>query len=478
MTAPTATRTRELRWYDYITININWFALTARSQVLTPLIVPLLVQQFVGDATKGTYVGVLRLWALMAAVLFQAVMGMVSDRSRFRWGRRRPFIVAGNLGEIVVLSLMGLSVVLEGMPGYWIFFGLFLISMLNSNAAQAATNALIPDLVPDERKGTFSGIKAALELPIPLMFVSLVIAPIVARGRMPLALALLSVVLVGSALLTLLVPERTLEGAPPPLDREALIRLLVMTGLFTSVILVMGAVVRRLLLWAQTVELAPAAVVVTIAGILTMSLAVFGGVVIATRVGMGGLARGNWPFRWWVVNRLGFLVGANNMAAFLVFFLQEKFPTLTGERAAGPAATLILFVGLSILLAAPPGGWLSDRIGKKPVIAASGLLAAGGSFIIVLAEDLTRIYAGGSIVGVGVGLFFAASWALGTQMVSSRRAGHLLGISNLAGAGAGAVGAYIGGPIADQMSYSLLMGIYGMVMLVSILALLGIKGQR
>ena len=39
---------RPIRWYDYITININWFALTARSQVLTPLIIPLLVQQFVG----------------------------------------------------------------------------------------------------------------------------------------------------------------------------------------------------------------------------------------------------------------------------------------------------------------------------------------------------------------------------------------------------------------------------------------------
>jgi hypothetical protein len=35
---------RVIRWYDYITINIYWFALTARSQVLTPLVIPLLVQ--------------------------------------------------------------------------------------------------------------------------------------------------------------------------------------------------------------------------------------------------------------------------------------------------------------------------------------------------------------------------------------------------------------------------------------------------
>ena len=80
---------RATRWYDYITINIYWFALTTRSQVLAPLIIPLLVQQFVGEAVKGTYVGQIRLWALMTAVLVQSLMGIISDQSRSRWGRRR-----------------------------------------------------------------------------------------------------------------------------------------------------------------------------------------------------------------------------------------------------------------------------------------------------------------------------------------------------------------------------------------------------
>jgi MFS family permease len=163
------------------------------------------------------------------------------------------------------------------------------------------------------------------------------------------------------------------------------------------------------------------------------------------------------------------------MAAFMVFFLQEKFPALSGERAAGPAATLIMFVGVSILVSSLPGGWLSDRVGKKRVIGFSGLLATSGALAIVFAPSFTSMYVGGSVVGAGVGLFFAASWALGTEMVSARRAGYLLGISNLAGAGAGAVGAYIGGPIADQLSYSLLIGLYGLMMLVSALALLGVK---
>lgn len=69
------------RWYDYLRYNLYWFALTTRGQTISPIIVPLLVQQFVGEATKGTYLGTIRLWALMVALLVQALMGMLSDRS-------------------------------------------------------------------------------------------------------------------------------------------------------------------------------------------------------------------------------------------------------------------------------------------------------------------------------------------------------------------------------------------------------------
>ena len=44
---------RPIRWYDYITININWFALTTRSQVLVPLVIPLLVPPVLTLALAG-----------------------------------------------------------------------------------------------------------------------------------------------------------------------------------------------------------------------------------------------------------------------------------------------------------------------------------------------------------------------------------------------------------------------------------------
>jgi MFS family permease len=88
---------------------------------------------------------------------------------------------------------------------------------------------------------------------------------------------------------------------------------------------------------------------------------------------------------------------------------------------------------------------------------------------------MTSIYIGGGIVGAGVGLFYSANWALGTELIPPGQAGRFLGISNVAGAGAGAIGAYIGGPIADSLGYNYILGIYTFLFLFSVVALLGVK---
>jgi MFS family permease len=470
-----ATMRREIKWFDAITININWFALTTRSQVLTPLVIPLLVQQFVGEGSKGEAVGTLRLWALMAALLIQALMGILTDRSTSRWGRRRPFIVVGTLGEIVVFALIGLSAGLSGMTGYSVLFGLFLLSMFTSNTSQAATQPLITDLVPDEKKGLFSGIKAALELPIPLIFVSFVVGRLIEVGNLWGALIALMVVLFLCMSVTMFIPEAPLERSPPPVDWQPFLRLVMMTAVFTGLILTIGWLVKLAISAAVNLSVAARTVVIGSLGVLGMGIAIVLGVWLSARIGLGEEIERRPSFRWWVINRLAFLVGANNLASFMVFFLQEKFPDFQAEKAAGPAARIIMFVGIFILLTAMPSGWLSDRLGKKPLIIGSGVLAAGGTAIAILAPSLNVIFIGACLIGASVGFFYAANWALGTEIVPSERAGLFFGVANLAGAGAGAVGSYIGGPIADANSFVLLMSIYGVLLFLSIFALQGVR---
>jgi MFS family permease len=215
-----------------------------------------------------------------------------------------------------------------------------------------------------------------------------------------------------------------------------------------------------------------------------MAVAVALGVWLSVNLSIGAAARATPSFTWWIVNRLAFLAGAVNLSTFTVYFLQGRLG-LVREQAAGPAANLLLVIGVLILIFALASGWLADRFGHKRIVAIAGMVGALGVAIAVAVPDLNVIAIGAAFIGAATGMFYTANWALGTSLVPKAEAGRYLGISNLAGAGAGAVGAYIGGPIADfftvnvpsvpGLGYVLLFAIYGVMFLFSVVALTRVK---
>jgi MFS family permease len=479
--------TRLIRWYDYITFNVYFFGLTTLSQTMG-LITPLLVQQFVGEAQKATFYGTFRLFTLMVALLAQALMGMFSDRSTISWGRRRPFILVGTIVTAVLTILIGFTAGMEGMTGFWVLFAIGLVQPVASNMSQAAEQGIIPDLVPDEERGRFSGIKAFFEIPLPLILVAFTIGKLVSKGNIWAALFIAIGVLVLVMLLTMLVPEKPLKESPAPMDWRPIIRLLLMTLVFTVIILGSAQVVKIVSNLLEDIT-SPATlfIVMGIFGLAGMLVAVALGVWLSVRISLGSSARQNPSFTWWVVNRLAFLVGAVNLSTFAIYFLQARLGYVK-EAAAAPASQLILFVGLFILVSTIPAGWLTDHFGEKRMVAVSGLVAVLGTLIALSIPSLPVIYVGGCVIGIAAGLFYTSNWALGTLLVPKQEAGRYLGISNLAGAGAGAVGAYIGGPIADFITaqvpqvpgfgYVLLFTIYGLLFLFSVIALTQVKARR
>ncbi|PWB50591.1 MAG: hypothetical protein C3F13_16705 [Anaerolineales bacterium] len=479
--------TQIFRWYDYITFNVFFFGIQIIWQTMG-LITPLLVEQFVGEAQKGTYLGRLRLASLMVALLAQALMGLLSDRSILPWGKRRPFIAAGSVMSSIFLILVGFTAGLQGISGFWVLFVVVIMLQLSSNTAQAGEQGIIPDLVPEDKRGRFSGVKALFEIPLPLIVVALVIGKLVSHEQYWAALAIVLASLIITMLLTMLVHENPLKQTLTAIEWSPFLRLLGMTLVFALIIVGCGYAVN---LVSQLIsDITSPAQIFTIMGIVGlggMLVAVALGVWLSVRISLGESAQRNPSFTWWVVNRLAFLVGIVNLSTFAVYFLQGRLG-YEHAAAAGPASKLLLFVGLFILLSTLPAGWLTDRFGEKRMVAVAGLVAVAGTLIALSIPSLPAIYVGGCLIGIGAGFFYSANWALGTLLVPREEAGRYLGISNLAGAGAGAVGAYIGGPIADFVTaqvphlagfgYVLLFTIYGLLFLFSVLALTQVKASR
>ena len=421
---------RLIRWYDYLTINIFWFGLTSLSQTMTPIVIPLLIQSFVGEEQKGTYYGYLRLGSLMVALLVQALMGMLSDRSTLRYGRRRPFILIGTLGVIVMVVLIGFTSGLEGMKGYWILFGCMVLMMIAANTAHGAQQGVIPDLVPEEKRGVFSGIKAMLEIPLPLILVAFTIAQSIKSGHLWTGLFILIGILLLTMGLTMFIPEVPLKNKPEKLNWEPFILLTIMTMVFTGVIFGIGKLVNWISLLAVDLPSTSLVILVGILGLLGMTIAIGIGVYASVRIGFRQAFQEAPSFVWWVISRLAFLVGATNLASFTLYFLQGRLG-YAQEKAAGPASTLTMFVGVFILLLALPSGWLADRFGKKKLLVVAAILATAGVVTALSAPNLIIIYIGGSLIGAGCGLFYSANWALGTEIVPREKAGSYLGISQI-----------------------------------------------
>ena len=461
-----------LRWYNYLFINANWLALSLRSQVLAGLVLPLLIQGFIGESQKGAYFGFIRLWGLMTAVLLQALFGILSDHSRLRWGRRRPFILVGTLLEVLLILSLAWVAGLQGLSGYYVLFVIYLLSAASSNLSQAATQGFIPDLVPQEKRGLASSVKTLLEVPLPLAIFGLVIAPIVQKGNLVAGLLITCTAMLVCMGLAMLVREKPLESAPA-LNWKPFVSLLVMTGAFTGIILGLGQVVKAIIPLLQTNN----RWVFGILGVTAMAVAVVAGVFASIYLHLGVSASQNRPFTWLVINRLAALVAVNNIGVFLLYFLQEKF-NLPGKQAAGLAGTLPLVLGVCLLLFGILAGWLCDRIDRRLLTVSSGFIGALGVATMVLGQTLPLMYVAAAFIGMAYAIFSVASWALGTDIIPKERSGEFLGLQNIAGAGAGAIGAYIGGAFADSSGYVLLMSMFGVMFLLSSAAALFVRPAR
>lgn len=95
-------------------------------------------------------------WILVAgafvALVSNPVFGSLSDRTRSRFGGRRPWLIGGMTAGCAALALVGLAQSISAVLAAWC------LAQLAYNAALASMVAIVPDRIPAHQRGTVVGI--------------------------------------------------------------------------------------------------------------------------------------------------------------------------------------------------------------------------------------------------------------------------------------------------------------------------------
>ncbi|MBL8060971.1 MAG: MFS transporter [Chthonomonas sp.] len=145
----------EDRFGWYVRISAYWFA-TSFKWFLALLLLPAKVNTIMPQGEQNSTWGMILAIGAAEATFGPALMGWLSDRMTTRWGKRRPWIVAGALLTCVACAVLGSA---NTVP--MLIFGYFLLQV-SDDVATGPYSALIPEFVPSENRGRASGILGML----------------------------------------------------------------------------------------------------------------------------------------------------------------------------------------------------------------------------------------------------------------------------------------------------------------------------
>lgn len=359
-----------LGWY--LGISSYWFATSFKWFIVLQLL-PLLVGDVVPAEQKNLWWGRISGVGAIEAMIGPALFGYLSDRCLSRFGRRRPFIALG--AGITALALLFLG----SADRLWMYFAGYLALQISDDVATGPYAALVPDLVPEERRGYASGILSQLQL---LAQIAAAVVAFTLSKNVLLLFALIAGVNILCAALVLITVREPRAALGARADGRA-----------------------RL---AGDAEKAPG---------------------LAAKLARG--AR-NWAepwqsrdFRWvWFtrfLNALGFYI----ILSYLPNYLKDsvrvfRLPGLTLTEPFQATILMSLILSLFGAVSAVFGGKLADAWGRKRVIYVAGWIM----FATLVPFSLFPVYALivflAPFFGIGYGAYLSATWALAADVLPSR----------------------------------------------------------
>jgi MFS family permease len=397
---------RKLGHLDFVLLSIYWVAIGYLWTSLGGLIIPDLVIQLVGRRHEGTALAVLEGIGSLMAVVWQPVIGAVSDRTRSRWGRRRPFIVIGTVGDVIFLVGLALS------GSYWLVVIFYFLLQTASNTAQGPYQGLMPDVVPVAQRGTASGYYGISNV------VGLLAGTIGAgfilmhAGRLVAILSICGLLLATMLPTVLLIPDRA-----QPISEQ-----------FTGVRQALRATFARPLQYPAFLWLMASRLLILMGLVGVQSFVFF----YFSNVFFEGNRRATIAASYT-------LLGLVIICAFAVALPAARASDRFGRRPfilvgglLGAAGVLLLVFSNYELLPPRLVEPISDAL-KVPDLAAQATLV-------------------GILIGIGYGLFFSVDWAFIQDVIPADEAGLFMGFSNIATAGSGIIARFVGGFLLDPFN--------------------------
>ena len=388
-------RSSETRWSSFALIRLNAFSFGVTGLILAmdTAVLPVIVLSLAPEHLKNSYLAMLGMGGLVVAAIVQPLIGRLSDSTRSPLGRRVPYIVAGTIAVCGTLVLTLLA------PNFAALFAAWMFIQANLNIAYGPGLALIRDLVPRSQVGIASSLKILLD----------------ATGGLVLISA--SAALIGQAGVAGLGPVDVY------VNWEWAVLGLLVAALLVSVAITCTTVLAR----DPTRRARP----------------------VRRRVSPARAVL-NPHFVLFLISRFLLMTAIYSFPTYGLFFLRDVV------EAANPAQALshaMPTIGASLAVAVCVAGWVSDRIGRKPVVVAGAVAGAVSTSWLLLAESASGVVITASVIGASAGALLTASWALANEMADEQHAGTHIGIVNLSTIG-GAALPRLFGPGIDLLNHT------------------------
>ena len=366
------------------------------------VLLPTLVENVMTEG-KGLAVGLIGFFGTLVAVTVSILAGIISDHTASRWGKRTPAIL---IGALLALPLIGLPFLFLTPALKTVFIPLALPIIIISycgmqfftNVGNGAWWPLLVDVVPEQQRGTASGIQGFLTMLGSAIGIVL-ITMLNEKGHTLAALWLIG----GLFALTGIVNAWVIKGKDKPARAS-----------------------ERISLWRAMREMFK----------------------VRTRVVV---------FFWVVLAVLLAFMGVNSMQFFARFFFEVYFPTISPDAAFRIMGGISLIV---TMLAAVGSGILSDKIGRRKLLLWSMFVSAVATFLMGLTTNFTVFLIMAAIRSAATGPLLAIAPALASDLAPKDEAGQYMAYNNLSTGLSGALSSLIFGVILITMTKTTFMFLF------------------